>query len=76
MLDRLIVTGASRYEVNLIIAQEGLDRDVIDVEVLGTFEHALVCKLGTDAAGLIGSIGRRLRKAKFTVFNPKKMEFT
>jgi hypothetical protein len=71
LLDRLIVTGASRSELNMIIAQEGLNRDVIDVEVLGTFEHALVCKLGTDAAGLIGRIGRRLRKAKFTVFNPK-----
>jgi hypothetical protein len=71
LLDRLIVTGASRSELNVIITHEGLSRDVIDVENLGTFEHALVCKLGTDAAGLIGRIGRRLRKAKFTVFNPK-----
>jgi hypothetical protein len=73
LLDRLIVTGASRSELNIVITQEGLNRDVIDIEVLGTFEHALVCKLGTDAAGLIGRIGRRLRKAKFTVFNPKNV---
>jgi hypothetical protein len=71
LLDRLIVTGASKHELNMIITQEGLNRDIIDIEVLGTFEHALVCKLGTDAAGLIGRVGRRLRKAKFTVFNPK-----
>jgi hypothetical protein len=73
LLDRLIVTGAARHELNMIIAQEGLARDVIDVEALGPFEHALVCKLGTDAAGLIGRVGRRLRKAKFTVFNPKSV---
>ena len=73
LLDRLLVIGASLQEVNEAMEQEGLERDVIDVETLGLFEHALVCKLGTDAAGLIGRIGRRIRKAKFTVFNPKKI---
>jgi len=71
LLDRLIVIGASINEVNITVNQEGLNRDIIAVESLGTFEHALVCKLGTDATGLVGRIGRRLRKAKFTVFNPK-----
>ena len=73
LLDRLIVIGASLNEVKITMEQEGLDRDIIYIESLGTFEHALVCKLGTDAAGLIGRIGRRLRKAKFTVFNPKAL---
>ncbi len=73
LLDRLIVVGASLMEVNSAVAMEGLSRDVIDVESLGLFEHALVCKLGTDATGLIGRIGKRLRKAKFTVFNPKRL---
>ncbi len=71
LLDRLLVIGASRGEVDSAIGQEGLNRDVIDIESFGMFEHALVCKLGTDAAGLIGRVGRRLRKAKFTVFNAK-----
>ena len=73
LLDRLLVIGASLNELNSAIEQEGLNRDVIDVESFGMFEHALVCKLGTDAAGLIGRVGRRLRKAKFTVFNPKAL---
>jgi hypothetical protein len=76
LLDRLLVIGASLDEVNIAVEQEGLSRDVIEVEALGMFEHALVCKLGTDAAGLIGRIGRRLRKAKFTVFNPKRTDFS
>jgi hypothetical protein len=40
---------------------------------MGMFEHALTCKLGTDAAGLISKIGRKLRNARFTVFNPRKI---
>jgi hypothetical protein len=37
------------------------------------FEHALTCKLGTDATGLIPKIGRYMRNAAFIVFNPKKI---
>ena len=73
LLDRLLVTGASLYEINMVIEQEQLSRDIIEIESLGMFEHALVCKLGTDGAGLISRVGRRLRKAKITVFNPKKV---
>ncbi len=73
LLDRLIVIGASQDEVSQAIDHAGIHRDVIEVETLGIFEHALVCKLGTDAAGLVGAVGRLLRKAKFTVFNPKKI---
>jgi hypothetical protein len=75
LLERLIVIGASQLELKHVVESEGLTRDVIDIEPLGLFEHTLVCKLGTNAAGLIGRIGRRLRKAKFTVFDPKKIEF-
>jgi hypothetical protein len=74
LLDRLIVVGASKRELNEAVDQEGLGRDVINVEALGMFEYAMVCKLGTDAAGLIGRLGRRLRKAQFSVFNPKKID--
>lgn len=73
LLDRLLVLGPSLYEINRTLEHARLDRDVIDVEPLGTFEHALTCKLGTDAAGLIPKIGRTLKNAKFSVFNPKKV---
>ncbi len=73
LLDRLLVLGASRNQLDIAVEQAELNRDVIDIEALGMFEHALVCKLGTDAAGLISRIGRKLWKAKFTVFNPKKI---
>jgi hypothetical protein len=76
LLDRLLVLGSSLYEVKMALERARLERDIISVESLGMFEHALVCKLGTDAAGLISKIGRILKSAKFAVFNPKKiMEF-
>lgn len=73
LLDRLLVLGASFNEVKVSLVRAKLDRDVIDVESLGLLEHALTCKLGTDATGLIPKIGRNLKNAKFAVFNPKKL---
>ncbi|MBN1244505.1 DUF2110 family protein [Candidatus Bathyarchaeota archaeon] len=73
LLDRLLVLGSSLYEIKATIGRAKLDRDVIDVEPLGMFEHALTCKLGTDAAGLIPQIGRNLKSARFVVFNPKRL---
>jgi hypothetical protein len=73
LLDKLIILGATAQEVKRTIAFTGLDRDIINIEPLGMFEHVLTCKLGTDAAGLISKIGRHLRNARFTVFNPRKI---
>jgi hypothetical protein len=73
LLDRLLVLGSSLYEVKRTLEHAELNRDVISVEPLGMFEHALTCKLGTDAAGLIPKIGRELKKAKFAVFSPRKI---
>jgi len=73
LLDRLLVLGSSLYEINMALEHAKLERDVIDVEPLGLLEHALTCKLGTDAAGLIPKIGRNLKDARFAVFNPKRL---
>ena len=73
LLDRLIVIGSPLSEIKKTLRHAKLERDVIDVESLGMFEHVLICKLGTDAAGLVPRIGRKLREAKFAVFNPKRL---
>lgn len=73
LLDRLIVLGSSKSEIETVLERTWLNRDVIGMETLGLFEHALVCKLGTDATGLIPKIGRYMRNAGFSVFNPKKV---
>jgi hypothetical protein len=73
LLDRLLVMGATSEEIRYALERAGFARDFITIEPLGIFEHAVVCKLGTDAVGLIPKIGRRLRRARFSVFDPKKV---
>ncbi len=72
LLDRLIVLGASFNEIVLVLKKTGCNRDVINIERLGLFENAVVCKLGTDAVGLVPKIGRKLRNANFSIFNPRE----
>jgi hypothetical protein len=73
LLDRLIVLGASFHEVMLAVKQTRCNRDIINIETLGLLEHAIVCKLGTDAVGLIPKIGRKLGNASFSVYNPREI---
>ena len=73
LLDRLVVLGAPEFGVRSALEKAGLARDIVDVESLGLFEYVVVCKLGTDARGLIPKIGRRLRHAAFSVFNPREV---
>jgi hypothetical protein len=73
LLDRLMILGASLEEIESALKMAKCNRDVINIEPLGSFEYAVVCKLGTDAEGLIPKIGRNLRNAVFTVFDPKRV---
>jgi hypothetical protein len=73
LLDRLVILGASRSGIELAIKGAGLKRDTINVEPLGGFEYAVVCKLGTDAVGLIPKMGKNLRNARFAVFSPRRI---
>jgi hypothetical protein len=72
LLDKLIVLGASKETIENVLERTRLTRDIIDIETLGMFEHALTCKLGTNAAGIVGIVGRYLRNSVFVVFNAKK----
>ena len=74
LLDRLIIVRASADNIRLALKYGGLTRDVVDVEPLGFFEHAVICKLGTDARGLIPRIARNLKEATFAVFSPRRIE--
>ena len=72
LLDRLLILGASKEHIEEVIERTRLGRDIVDVEVLGAFEYALTCKLGTDAAGLVPRMGRYMRNSVFVVFSAKK----
>jgi hypothetical protein len=73
LLDRLVILGASLNEILFALKKAHYDREIAKIEPLGMFEHAVACKLGTDATGLIPKIGRNLRKAVFSVYNPRKI---
>jgi len=73
MLDRLLILGAQHDEVEHALEASRHFRDVVKIESLGWLEHALVCKLGTDAVGLIPAIGRFLQTATLAPFSPRRI---
>jgi len=73
-LDRLIVLGASRSEVEGAVERARHLRDVIRIETLGPFEHMIACKLGTEAVGLIPRLGPYLRIANLVPFSARRIK--
>jgi hypothetical protein len=72
-LDRLIVLGATQTQLDNAIKVSGHSRDIIRTENLGLLEHAVVCKLGTDAVGLTPKLGPHLYAANLGCFIPRKI---
>ncbi len=71
-LDRLIALGIPKAKLEIAVKKARLYRDVVGIESLGLLEHAMTCKLGTDAAGLISKFGRFLPAVKFSCFSPRR----
>jgi hypothetical protein len=75
-LDRLIVFGATLGQVRHAINVSGHGRDIVRIETLGLLEHAVICKLGTDAIGLTPKLGPHLYTATLAPFSPRKIQKT
>jgi hypothetical protein len=71
--DRLIVLGAFVSDFERAVKLSRHFRDVVKIESLGMLEHVALCKLGTDAVGLIPKLGRFLPDAVFVPFSPRKI---
>lgn len=72
-LDRILVCGATRQTVRKAIIKSGHLRDILSIQRLGLLEHAIVCKPGTTAQGLIAEIGRYLPKIPMKAFKAKEI---
>lgn len=72
-LDRLLVLGAPFSDVERAVKMSKHFRDVIKIESLGMLEQVILCKLGTDAVGLISKLGRFLPTAVLVPFSPVKI---
>ena len=71
--DRLIILGSLFSDVEQAVKLSRHSRDIIRIESLGMLEQVVLCKLGTDAVGLIPKIGRSLKPAILVPFSPKKI---
>ncbi|MEM1659307.1 MAG: DUF2110 family protein [Candidatus Jordarchaeales archaeon] len=71
--DRVVVCGATRQQVRRAIIKSGHLRDIVAIERLGLMEHAIVCKYGTDAPGIIAEVGDYLRNATLRAFIPEEV---
>ncbi|PVX25695.1 MAG: hypothetical protein CW691_03785 [Candidatus Bathyarchaeum sp.] len=71
--DRLIILGSLMSDVERAVKLSRHSRDIIKTESLGTLEQVVLCKLGTDAVGLIPKLGRYLKSGVLVPFSPKKI---
>lgn len=71
--DRLIILGSLLSDVEQALKFSRHSRDIIKIESLGTLEQVILCKLGTDAVGLIPKLGRFLPDAVLVPFSPRKI---
>jgi hypothetical protein len=71
--DRLVVLGSLVSDVERAVKLSRSFRDTIKIESLGVLEQFVLCKLGTDAVGLIPKLGRYLKSAVLVPFSPKKI---
>ncbi len=69
--DRVIAIGAERDAVNNAIRAANLQYDVIRVESLSLFTHSLLCKIGTEAPGVISKIGGLLKGVGLSAYRAK-----
>ena len=72
-LDRLVVLGTPLSKVKRAIRASKHARDIIRIEPLGLLEHAVLCKLGTDAKGILPKLGSLLSDATLEPFSSRKI---
>jgi hypothetical protein len=66
--DRVLAVGVRPQQAENAVKSAGLQYDVIKVETLSPFFQCLLCKIGTEAPGIIAKIGGRLRGARLASF--------
>jgi hypothetical protein len=72
-LERVQVFDCTRQRVEFALRSLNLERDVISVEPNTLTVHSVVCKLGTNAIGLIPRLGAVLRRSGLMPFLPSRI---
>jgi len=71
---RIIAIGGFQDELREAVRLSKVERDVIELEELALTAHSLVCKLGTDAPGIIAKIGRYVSNFRLCAFLPERVD--
>jgi len=72
-LERVQVYSCTRRRLAFALRKAELERDVISVESNTLTTHSVVCKLGTNAVGLIPKLGAVLRRSELKPFLPRQI---
>ena len=72
-LDRIVVFDCFKQQLESAIAKTQLSRDIIYVEPITLTTQVAVCKLGTDAIGLMPKLGSNLKKHGLKPFIPRRI---
>jgi hypothetical protein len=72
-LEQIRVFDCTRPRLESALHRANLERDVISLESSTLTTHSLVCKLGTDAVGLIPKLGSILKRSELRPFLPKRI---
>lgn len=72
-VDKVITLGAYKEKVASAIRKSGVGRYVTKVNELGFLECVVECKSGTEAPGIIKTLGKYLGGVQLHAFSPKKV---
>ncbi len=72
-LDRVQAIDCYRHEVEDAIQRTHLKRDVISIEPITLTAQSVICKIGTDAIGLIPKLGSLLKGRELKPFIPRRI---
>jgi hypothetical protein len=72
-LDRIQAFDCYKQDAESAIVKANLARDIISIDPITLTVQSIVCKLGTDAIGLIPKLGSVLRRQKLRPFIPKRI---
>ena len=73
-LERVQVFDCLPAQLSHAIRETYLERDIVATDQLSLTTHSLVCKVGTNAVGLIPRLGAILRRSRLVPFVPKQIE--
>ncbi len=70
--DRVVAIGVSEAEAEIAVKSAKLWYDVIRIEPLSIFAQCLVCKIGTDAPGVIAKLGNRMHGVRLAAVRSRR----